>query len=215
MAIGLGLMLGFNYLENFNYPYIAESITDFWRRWHISLSSWFRDYIYIPLGGNRCSNIKNIRNILVVWLLTGFWHGASWNFILWGLYYAIILLIEKFILKNYLNKLPKFLQHTYAILLILLGWTIFAIEDISNLKNYLQIMFSINSYKFFDITFLYFVRNYGLLFIIAIIFSIPIKLPKTNKIINIIKVLVYVILFIITLSLIISDTYNPFLYFRF
>ena len=213
MAIGMGKMLGFNYLENFNYPYIATSITDFWRRWHISLSTWFRDYIYIPLGGNRCSKFKNIRNILIVWLLTGFWHGASWNFIIWGLYYAIILLIEKYLLKNILASCPKIIKHIYALLLILIGWTIFAIEDISSLGEYLKIMFSIKSYSFIDTYFLYFIGNYGLLLIISIIFSIPLNINK--KIPKTIKLIIYIILFIITTSYIVSDTYNPFLYFRF
>ena len=215
MAIGMGKMLGFNYLENFNYPYIAKSITDFWRRWHISLSSWFRDYVYIPLGGNRCSKIKHIRNILIVWLLTGFWHGANWNFIIWGLYYALILLIEKFVIKKYLDKLPKVLQHVYAIFLILIGWTIFAIEDFSKLIDYIKVMFSFGSYKFIDSNFLYYGKNYLILFIIAIICCIPIKIKIKNKIFMFIKFLIYIILFIITISFIVSDNYNPFLYFRF
>jgi len=215
MAIGLGKMLGFNYLENFNYPYISRNITDFWRRWHISLSSWFRDYVYIPLGGNRCSRLKNIRNILIVWLLTGFWHGANWNFIIWGLYYALILLIEKYVLKEYLDKLPIILQHVYALFLIVIGWTIFSIEDINKLIDYLKIMFSIGNSKFIDTNFLYFGRNYLLLFIISVILSIPIKIKKNNKFFKIIKLFVFVILFIVTISCIISDNYNPFLYFRF
>ena len=129
MAIGLGKMFGFHFLENFNYPYIAKSITDFWRRWHISLSSWFRDYIYIPLGGNRVSKLKWIRNICVVWLLTGLWHGASWNFVLWGAYFAIILLIEKIFLLKFIEKSPKIIQWLYAIFLIMLGWVIFRCES--------------------------------------------------------------------------------------
>jgi alginate O-acetyltransferase complex protein AlgI len=137
------------------------------------------------------------------------------NFLIWGLYYAIILIIEKFLLQKYLEKLPKVFRHLYALILIIIGWTIFAIEDISILKDYLGTMFSINSYQFIDSTFLYFIRNYGVLFIIATIFSIPFKFTKTNKIINILKAVIYIILFIVTLSLIISDTYNPFLYFRF
>ena len=215
MAIGLGKMLGFNYLENFDYPYISKSITEFWRRWHISLSTWFKDYVYIPLGGNRCSKSKNIRNILIVWLLTGFWHGANWNFLLWGLYYAIILIIEKYLLKSYLEKAPKIIQHIYALFLIVIGWTIFAIEDISSLQNYLKTMFSIYSVNFVDSWFLYYIKNYGILFIISILFSLPIKINKNNTIIKITKTILYIILFIITISYIISDNYNPFLYFRF
>lgn len=215
MAIGLGKMLGFNYQENFDYPYISKSITEFWRRWHISLSTWFKDYVYIPLGGNRCSKTKNIRNILIVWLLTGFWHGANWNFLLWGLYYAIILIIEKYLLKTDLEKAPKIIQHIYALFLIVIGWTIFAIEDINSLQSYLKTMFSINSVNFVDSWFLYYIRNYGILFIISILFSLPIKISKNNTIIKITKTIVYIILFIITISYIISDNYNPFLYFRF
>ena len=135
MAIGLGKMFGFTFLENFNYPYIAISITDFWRRWHISLSTWFRDYVYIPLGGNRCSKARWIFNILVVWFLTGFWHGASWNFIIWGMYYAILLLIEKLFLSKFLEKLPKVIRFIYTFLLVNIGWLIFRIEDLSILKN--------------------------------------------------------------------------------
>ena len=141
MAIGLGKMFGFHFLENFNYPYIAKSITDFWRRWHISLSSWFRDYIYIPLGGNRVSKLKWIRNICVVWLLTGLWHGASWNFVLWGAYFAIILLIEKIFLLKFIEKSPKIIQWLYAIFLIMLGWVIFRCESMELMKNVLSKMF--------------------------------------------------------------------------
>ena len=212
MAIGMAKMIGFNYLENFNYPYIAKSITDFWRRWHISLSSWFRDYVYIPLGGNRCSKFKNIRNILVVWALTGIWHGASWNFIIWGIYYAVILIIEKYLFKDKLKKLPNIFQHLYSIILIMIGWAIFAIEDFNSLGNYFKIMFSIDSYKFIDSSFLFYIRNYGLLFVFAIIFSTPFKLKRVNKFLCLI---IYIILFILTIASIVSDNYNPFLYFRF
>ena len=128
MAIGMGNMCGFTFLENFNYPYISKSITEFWRRWHISLSSWFKDYVYIPLGGSRVNILKNIRNILIVWILTGFWHGASWNFIFWGLYYGILLLLEKFVLKKYIDKLPDFVKHIYTIVLLFIGWMIFALD---------------------------------------------------------------------------------------
>ena len=141
MAIGLGRMFGFHFLENFNYPYIAKSITDFWRRWHISLSTWFRDYVYIPLGGNRVNKLKWLRNILVVWLLTGLWHGASWNFILWGVYYGVILIIEKVFLGKLIEKLPKVLQHIYALFFIIIGWVIFRVEDFSQMGIVLQKMF--------------------------------------------------------------------------
>ena len=141
MAIGLGKMFGFSFLENFNYPYIAKSITDFWRRWHISLSSWFRDYVYIPLGGSRVKTIKIIRNILIVWMLTGFWHGANWNFIIWGLYYGILLLIEKFVLKNILEKIPNIFKHLITLFLVIIGWVIFRITNINTLLETLKYMF--------------------------------------------------------------------------
>jgi len=219
MAIGMGKMLGFNYLENFNYPYISKSITDFWRRWHISLSSWFRDYVYIPLGGSRCKKIINVRNILVVWMLTGIWHGASWNFIIWGLYFGIILIIEKFVLKKYLEKLPKILKHLYAIILIIIGWLIFAFDDMTLLSSYMKQLLGIGS-KFIDNNFMFYLTNYGLIILFGIIFSTPIyKKSKekfsNNTIFKILALIIYLILFVITLSFIVSDTYNPFLYFRF
>lgn len=222
MAIGMGKMLGFNYLENFNYPYISKSITEFWRRWHISLSSFFRDYIYIPLGGSRCSKLKNIRNILIVWILTGFWHGASWNYLLWGLYFGIILLLEKFILKNFLEKLPNTLKHIYSIILILIGWLIFAFEDINILQSFTSKLIGINT-PLINNDAIFFIKNYLIIFIIAIIFSTPIsklikeKIEKSkNKgIYYTLMFISYLLLFIITISFLVSDTYNPFLYFRF
>ena len=213
MAIGLGKMIGFTYLENFNYPYIAESITDFWRRWHISLSSWFRDYVYIPLGGNRCSKLKHIRNILIVWMLTGLWHGANYNFVLWGIYYGVILIIEKYLLANILEKLPKIIRHIYSLFLIIIGWVIFAIEDFSQLINYLKTMFGFNG-KFLDNNFSFLIRNFLIVIIFGIVFSIPFK-KSDNKILRWITGVVFIILFIVTITMIISDTYNPFLYFRF
>ncbi len=220
MAIGIGKMLGFTYLENFNYPYISKSITEFWRRWHISLSSFFKDYVYIPLGGSRCSVIKNIRNILIVWFLTGLWHGASWNFIFWGLYFGLVLLIEKFILKKYLEKLPNFFKHLYSIILILIGWLIFAFDDINILINFTKNIFT---NTFIQNDFYFFIRNYGITLIIAIILSMPVSKIIKEKITNskwkgvycTIFFISYLILFIITISYLVSDTYNPFLYFRF
>ena len=213
MAIGLGKMIGFTYLENFNYPYIATSITDFWRRWHISLSSWFRDYVYIPLGGNRCSKLKHIRNIFIVWMLTGLWHGANYNFLLWGIYYGVILIVEKYLLANILEKLPKIIKHIYSLFLIMIGWIIFAIEDASKLISYLKTMFGLNG-KVIDSNFSYLFRNYIIIIILGIIFSIPFK-KSNNKALKYVTGIAVIILFIITITMIISDTYNPFLYFRF
>lgn len=217
MAIGIGDMCGFTFLENFNYPYISKSITEFWRRWHISLSSWFKDYVYIPLGGSRVNVLKNIRNILVVWILTGFWHGASWNFIFWGLYYGILLLLEKFVLKKYIDKLPDFVKHTYTIILVFIGWMIFAFDDSKYLFGFIK---ALTSNKFIDSAFLYYFKNYFLILIIATVFSLPVY-PKVKEKMNntvltaLLSISVYTILFIITLSYLVSDTYNPFLYFRF
>ena len=217
MAIGMGNMCGFTFLENFNYPYISKSITEFWRRWHISLSSWFKDYVYIPLGGSRVNILKNIRNILIVWILTGFWHGASWNFIFWGLYYGILLLLEKFVLKKYIDKLPDFVKHIYTIVLVFIGWMIFAFDDSKYLFGFIK---AITSNKFVDSAFLYYFKNYFLILVIATLFSLPVY-PKVKEKINnsiftsLLSISIYVILFIITLSYLVSDTYNPFLYFRF
>ena len=217
MAIGMGNMCGFTFLENFNYPYISKSITEFWRRWHISLSSWFKDYVYIPLGGSRVNILKNIRNILIVWILTGFWHGASWNFIFWGLYYGILLLLEKFVLKKYIDKLPDFVKHIYTIVLVFIGWMIFAFDDSKYLFGFIK---ALTSNKFIDSAFLYYFKNYFLILVIATLFSLPVY-PKVKEKVNnsiftsLLSISIYVILFIITLSYLVSDTYNPFLYFRF
>ncbi len=214
MAMGLGKMLGFKYPANFNYPYVAESITDFWRRWHITLSTWFRDYVYIPLGGNRCSKSKNIRNILIVWLLTGIWHGASWNFIIWGLYFGVILIIEKVFLLKKLEKAPKTLRHIYALFLIMIGWLIFSIEDLGTMNIYFKKMFM--NGKIVDNEFIFYLKNYFVYILFGIIFSMPIlRKIKMSKTIKVIGTILYIILFIITLAFIISDSYNPFLYFRF
>lgn len=219
MAIGMGKMFGFTYLENFNYPYIAKSITDFWRRWHISLSSFFKDYLYIPLGGSRVSKIINIRNIFIVWLLTGLWHGAAFNFILWGIYYGVILILEKFILKKYIEKLPDFFKHFYTLILVIIGWVIFAFDDITMLGNYFNNMFNIFSYPLFDSMFFYYLKNYFVILVIATLFSTPIYnliVKKVNmRYQYIIGFIIYLVLFLITIASLVSDTYNPFLYFRF
>ncbi len=214
MAIGLGQMLGFHYSENFNFPYIAQSITEFWRRWHISLSTFFRDYVYIPLGGNRVSIPRHILNILIVWFLTGLWHGASFNFILWGLYYALLLLIEKYLLKNILPKLPHFLKHLYTIFLIMLGWLIFYFTDLNNL--YLAFKSLIGIYGLGSITLLKHLQIFKIrsiiIFIISIIFIYPFHLLTKNTYLNNI---LYLILFIISIIFILGSNYNPFIYFRF
>lgn len=168
MAIGLGHMLGFRFLENFRYPYMSKSITEFWRRWHISLGSWFRDYVYIPLGGNRKGLPLQIRNIAIVWLLTGIWHGASWNFLLWGVYFGILLVIEKLVLLKLLKKLPGFISHCYAIFLVWIGWVIFAFEDTKKISGFLKAMFGGGS-GFADQTTWYLLSNYGVILLILIL----------------------------------------------
>lgn len=220
MGIGMGLMLGFHFNENFNYPYISKSITEFWRRWHMSLSTFFKDYVYIPLGGNRCSKIKHIRNILIVWILTGVWHGASWNFILWGLYYGIILLLEKFVFSKWLEKLPNGIKHLYAIILILIGWTIFAFDDINQVFIYLKNMFFLRGIPLFNMETMYLLKNFFILLLISFLAAIPLfnfwktlKIPKTIK--NLCLFIFYLFLFIASIAYLVDSTYNPFLYFRF
>ena len=225
MAIGMGKMLGFNYLENFNYPYISKSITEFWRRWHMSLSTFFRDYVYIPLGGSRCSTLLNIRNIAVVWALTGLWHGADWNFILWGVYFGTLLIIEKFVLNKWLKNLPSFIQHAYALILIVIGWMIFSSCDMATPIEYALSMIGVNSVLVNEKA-LFFLSEYGTILVIGMILSTPIypTLKKkfnelenktVSNIITILMVIIFVILLIVTVSYLVSDTFNPFLYFRF
>lgn len=221
MAIGLGKMFGFHFLENFNYPYIAQSITDFWRRWHISLSTWFRDYVYIPLGGNRVSKIKWLRNILIVWLLTGLWHGASWNFILWGIYYGVILIIEKIFLGKYIEKLPRFFRHIYTLFFVVIGWVIFRIEDFSQMGIVLQKMFVWTKSGILDNIIL----NYDIFaslpyIIIGIIGSIPVfakvkESTKSRVTYSVISTIWCLVIFIISICFLLTATYNPFIYFRF
>ena len=220
MAIGLGKIFGFDFLENFNYPYSSLSITDFWRRWHISLSSWFRDYVYIPLGGNRCSKIKWIFNILVVWLLTGFWHGASWNFIIWGFYYAVILLIEKLFLHKILDKLPKVIRFIYMFILVNFGWLIFRVENLKKLHIVIKNIFTFKASNYVSFLLEYHSLINNIIFLIlGLIFMFPIvkvfKKFENNKIYGIIRDIVLIGLFLISLCSLINNSYNPFIYFRF
>ncbi|MFJ5764127.1 MBOAT family O-acyltransferase [Lysinibacillus sp. NPDC093210] len=215
MAIGLGLMFGFRFNENFNKPYIAQSITDFWRRWHISLSSWFRDYVYIPLGGNRRGLAKQMRNILIVWLLTGFWHGASWNFIGWGLYFGVILIVEKWWGLSLLSRLPRWTRHLYAIFLILIGWVLFAFDQPSLIGKYLAAMFGFNGQSLWNNdTGYYFYTNIVLL-LVLIIASIPMKLWKKTSALSFFHIAWYGLLYFLSVAYLVDATFNPFLYFRF
>lgn len=217
MAIGLGRMMGFHFLENFNYPYVAKSITEFWRRWHISLSSFFKDYVYIPLGGNRVSKRKLVRNLLIVWALTGLWHGASWNFILWGLYYGIILIIEKFFLKKYLDKIPSILSHIYALIIIIIGWVIFNNESLPTMLDILKSMFMLNGLG--NIDYIKYLQLLDIKYILAIVLGAIFAFPVAKNLLNnnhkYLKDTLLIILFLISIISILNSTYSPFIYFRF
>jgi alginate O-acetyltransferase complex protein AlgI len=218
MAIGLGRMFGFEFLENFNYPYISQSITDFWRRWHMSLSYWFRDYVYIPLGGNRKGLQRQILNIMIVWLLTGFWHGASWNFVLWGVFYGIVLIIEKVFLLKYLSKAPAWVCHIYTMFLVLLAWVLFAFTDLSEAVQYFGMLFG-STGSFFNQTALFILRDHGALLLLCIIASTPIAKTKWNLFrhtkMQYVQPAVIACAILLCTAFIVDATYNPFLYFRF
>lgn len=225
MAIGLGKMFGFHFLENFNYPYISKSITDFWRRWHISLSSWFREYVYIPLGGNRQGMLKQVRNILLVWLLTGIWHGANWNFVMWGVYYGLLLLLEKFVFNRFLEKLPGVMRILYSMFFVMIGWVIFAFDDLTKGISYIKAMFGVGSQLMFNQETIYLLYNNGILLLLLILGAT--MLPKhlagkwmeslRNKqwICVILKSMFYLGIFLFSVAYLVDATYNPFLYFRF
>ena len=218
MAVGLGRMLGFEFLPNFNYPYIARSITEFWRRWHISLGSWFREYVYIPMGGNRVSRGRLFFNLLVVWGLTGIWHGASWNFLLWGLYFGLLLILEKGGLLKLLEKLPAAVQHLYTLFLVLISWTIFAIEDFGRLGGYLKAMFGLGAGGWAPSTG-YYLASYAPILLIACLASTPLAKTLWGKSGRTAKLILLPILLLLGLALctayLVDATYNPFLYFRF
>ena len=225
MAIGLGKMFGFHFLENFNYPYISRSITEFWRRWHISLSSWFREYVYIPLGGNRKGLLKQVRNIFVVWMLTGIWHGAHWNYVLWGVYYGVLLILEKFVLKRFLDKLPGWIQNLYTMFFVVISWVIFKCEDLSYCLSYLKAMFGGFSAGLFNTESLYLLKNYGILLVILILGST--RLPKffgekmekrfgeNGGVMTGARMIFYLGILLLSVAYLVDATYNPFLYFRF
>ena len=224
MAIGLGKMFGFEFLPNFNYPYIAKSITDFWIRWHISLSTWFREYVYIPLGGNRCTPSRHILNLLIVWMLTGLWHGAQWNFMFWGLYYGVILILEKYLWGSKIEKLPAAVQHIYAFVLVLFGWVFFFSPTLGYAGQYLKVMFGIGAKGIFDKQGFFMIFTNWLLIVIAILASAPrgYKLLKkitgcwqSEEVRTIVTCAVYIAMFLLCIAFLVTETYNPFLYFRF
>lgn len=223
MAIGLGRMFGFHFMENFDYPYISKSITEFWRCWHISLSSWFKDYVYIPLGGSREGTFKLIRNILIVWLLTGLWHGSEWTFVIWGMFIGILLVIEKLLLNKYIEKLPSIVRRIYTLFIIMISFIIFSGSNINESFNNIVGLFNFSN-PFINKFTIHYLKDYGLVLIIAIFLSTPIlkntiiKLKenkKINNIINILDIIVLLILLVIVTSYLIDSSYNPFLYFRF
>ena len=219
MAIGLGRMLGFEFLPNFNYPYISKSITEFWRRWHISLSTWFREYLYIPLGGNRCSKPRWMFNLLVVWAATGIWHGASWNYLIWGLYFFVLLMLEKFFLLKVLSKAPALVGHIYTLFFVVVSWAIFAIEDFAQLSSYLKVMFGLGGVPLMDAKLGYYVTSYLPILLVAAVASTPLgaklyRKLKTPAAEVVCTVLVLAGLVVCTAYLV-DGTYNPFLYFRF
>ena len=242
MAIGLGHMFGFRFLENFNYPYISKSITEFWRRWHISLGTWFREYVYIPLGGNRGSRWQHIRNILIVWLLTGIWHGASWNFLIWGIYYGGLLLAEKFLkvkcrgthcssakeyltLEEYLKKLPRMFQHIYCMFFVMLGWHLFVFDNMGQGMEFLKSLFGLYGQGFLNRGTVYLLYNNAALLMLCILGStrlpgdigkwISAKLAEKEILSAVVRNAFYIGIFLLSVAWLVDATYNPFLYFRF
>lgn len=223
MAIGLGKMFGFDFLENFNYPYISDSITEFWRRWHMSLSSWFRDYVYIPLGGNRKGKLRQCVNIMIVWFLTGFWHGANWNFMLWGVYFGVILLCEKLFMLKLIDKAPRFVRHVYALLLIVIGWGIFAYEDTSALVQNFRNMFGLNGLPLINHQTVFWLAQNAVLIVVLCIASTPVfkkamgqlqlNVPKFYSCVCVPVACAAVLA--VSVAYLAGNSFNPFLYFRF
>ena len=223
MAIGLGKMLGFDFMENFRYPFISRSVSEFWRRWHISLGSWFRDYVYIPMGGNRVRKLRLLVNIFTVWFLTGFWHGAEWNFIIWGIYFAILLLAEKYFLSKYLEK-TNVLSHIYVLFLVAISFAIFSANGLREAFSTVGGMFGAGSIPFISKGFIYNLRSYGLILVISMLASTPlfVKITETlssnrkaKTVIDILEIPVLLILLFIATSYLADGSFNPFLYFRF
>lgn len=223
MAIGLGKLFGFEFLENFRYPYCAASITEFWRRWHISLGSWFRDYVYIPLGGNRVSRGKWLRNLLVVWLLTGFWHGAAWNFVVWGLYFAVLLGVEKVWLRHWLER-HRAVGHGYVLLLVMFSFVLFNATDLGEAGRYLGAMFGAGEVPLISHEFLYYLRSYAVLLLLALVGATPLpkrcveRIRRTERgelVLGALEPVALAALFLVMTAYLVDGSFNPFLYFRF
>lgn len=217
MAIGLGKMFGFHFLENFNYPYISGSISEFWRRWHISLGTWFRDYLYIPLGGSHCSQIRNYLNLLVVWFCTGLWHGANTTFIIWGLMYFVLIAAERYFdLKNRLDGTLSYIGHIYTLLFVVIGWVIFRADNMHVACNYIAQMFSFTSNSQMAA---FYIREYWMYYLVAVIFSVPIiprvKAKISRRLWDVLSGAIVLIVLIVSISFIVKGSYNPFIYFNF
>lgn len=221
MAIGLGKIFGFHFLENFNYPYISQSIKEFWRRWHISLSTWFRDYVYIPLGGSRRGVKKTYRNLMIVFLLTGFWHGASWTFVVWGIFHGIFLILERGRFGKWLERLPGFLRRIYTLAVVLIGWVFFRCDTIRDAFSYIRSMFSMNWSNLYQLEILDCLdREFWFLFLISLIGSLPVvprwkKLARNNAAVGILSDILLLLLFAYGVCYMVSADFNPFIYFRF
>lgn len=226
MAIGLGAVMGFDFPENFNYPYIAKSVTEFWRRWHITLSSWFKEYVYIPLGGNRRGLARQILNILIVWMLTGIWHGAGWNFVLWGLWFAVFLIMEKIFLGRFLSRLPGIIGHMYCLLVVLVSWVLFELESVDAIGSYLGAMFGMNNGILWDSRALYLGRQNLILLMVAVIAAMPlatgiVKKMRESKtgyamaVYSLGEKVIPALLLLLSTAYVVEASYNPFLYFRF
>ena len=224
MAVGLGKMFGFEFRRNFHYPYVSKSITEFWRRWHISLSTWFREYVYIPLGGNRCSGQRNMLNLILVWALTGLWHGAEWNFLLWGLYYGALLILEKFVWGTLMERLPGFVQHIYAFVLVMVGWVFFFSPSLGAALDHIGMMFGMGASALADRQAVFLLTTHWLLFVLCILgsssrgwsllcaFTESYKKGRTQRIMSCV---VYMGMFLVSVAFLVTETFNPFLYFRF
>jgi len=224
MAVGLGKMFGFEFRRNFHYPYVSKSITEFWRRWHISLSTWFREYVYIPLGGNRCGGQRNMVNLILVWALTGLWHGAEWNFLFWGLYYGVLLILEKHVWGALMDRLPGVIQHIYTFVLVMVGWVFFFSPDLGSALDYIGMMFGMGASALADRQAVFLLTTHWLLFLLCILGSSSIgwtilrafmESYKKGRTQRIMSCVIYMGIFLVSVAFLVTETFNPFLYFRF
>ena len=224
MAVGLGKMFGFEFRRNFHYPYVSKSITEFWRRWHISLSTWFREYVYIPLGGNRCSGQRNMVNLILVWALTGLWHGAEWNFLFWGLYYGVLLILEKHVWGALMDRLPGVIQHIYTFVLVMVGWVFFFSPDLGSALDHIGMMFGMGASALADRQAVFLLTTHWLLFLLCILGSSSLgwkilcafmESYKKGRTQRIMSCVIYMGIFLVSVAFLVTETFNPFLYFRF